>query len=154
MNRAKAYILLIFLVFPGMAVADLVLAVHPYLASETLIQRFEPLANYLSLQLDRKVEVRVGKDYQAHIRAIGRDTVDIAYLGPASYVNMTREYGKKPILARMEANGKPTFNGYIIVRQDGSLFNIKELENKFFAFGDKNSTMSSLVPMAMLEQQE
>jgi len=135
-----------------MANADLLLGVHPYLDAETLIKRFQPLTNYLSLKLDTNIKVRVGKDYKSHIQAIGRNTLDIAYLGPSPYVKLVHQYGRKPLLVRLEASGKPTFAGHIIVRSDNKISSLEEMENKFFAFGDKNSTMSSLVPKAMLQQ--
>jgi phosphonate transport system substrate-binding protein len=152
-SQVKLFLLLILLIgIPRLVFADLILAVHPYIDSETLIKRFQPLANYLSLKLDRRVVVRVGKDYETHLQAIGRDTVDIAFLGPSIYVKMVEQYQKKPLLTRIEATGKPTFQGHIIVREDSNLADIKQLKQHFFAFGDKNSTMSTMVPKVMLEQ--
>lgn len=152
MKKLKLYLITFFLLLSSMANADLLIGVHPYLNAELLIERFQPLANYLSLKLDTNVKVRVGKDYESHIQAIGRNTLDIAYLGPSSYVKLVRQYEKKPLLARLEANGKSTFSGYIIVREDNKLTDLEQLENHFFAFGDQNSTMSRLVPQAMLQQ--
>lgn len=143
---------LILLLSPLPALAGLVIGVHPYLDNNTIVKRFKPLADYLSDQLDTKVEIRVGKDYDSHIHMIGRNNIDIAYMGPSSYVKLVETYGNKPILARLEAAGKPTFNGHIIVRDNSPLRQLSDLQNRFFAFGDKNSTMSRLVPEAMLKQ--
>ncbi len=145
-------IYIVFFLLPSAAIADLILGVHPYLDSKSVIERFHPLAEYLSFKLGEKVEVRVGKDYQSHIQAIGSNNIDIAYLGPASYVKMVERYGEKPILGRLEAMGKPSFSGHIIVRSDSKISSLTELKGTFFAFGDKNSTMSRLVPQAMLQQ--
>ncbi len=72
-----------------------VLAVHPYLAFQDLQKRYKPLADYLAKALNTEVVVRIGRDYGEHIMYIGKDHVDIAYLGPAAYVRMVEKYGKK-----------------------------------------------------------
>jgi phosphonate transport system substrate-binding protein len=146
------YLLLVWMLSSAVS-ADLVLGVHPYLEPGNLKKRFQPLAEYLSSELETTVEVRVAQDYQSHIEAIGNDEIDIAYLGPSIYVKVTDDYGEKPILARIENAGQSTFNGYIVIRADSNLQQLSDLKGKFFAFGDKNSTMSSLVPQAMLLEQ-
>jgi len=128
----------------------LVLGVHPYLHHKEIKKRFAPLADYLSAELGTPVEVRIGQNYQAHLRAIANNQVDIAYLGPALYVKMLQSLWSRPLLARLEANGSPTFTGHIVVRQDSPLQNLRDLKGKVMAFGDPNSTMGTIVPRAML----
>jgi phosphonate transport system substrate-binding protein len=128
----------------------LVLQVHPYLPAAEIITRFTPLAEYLSRSIGRPVVVRISVDYRQHIDLIGKDKADIAFMGPASYVSMADLYGNKPLLARLEIDGKPTFKGAIIVSRGSSLRSLSQLKGKRFAFGDPNSTMSHLVPRYML----
>ena len=129
----------------------LILGVHPYLPHNEIISRFTPLADYLAQAIGRPVTVRVGRDYNEHIEAIGSDSIDIAYMGPAPYVQMMAKYGRKPLLARQVINDSPFLQGEIVVRQDSKLSSLKELKGKNFCFGDSNSTMSSLLPQRMLE---
>jgi phosphonate transport system substrate-binding protein len=130
----------------------LILAVHPYLPKDEIISRFTPLANYIAHSIGRPVEVRVGLDYEEHINAIGTDSVDIAYLGPAEYVKLVAKYGKKPLLVRQEIDGQPLLKGEIIVRQDSPLKSLPELKGKRFIFTDINSTMGSVLPQKVLAQ--
>lgn len=125
-------------------------AVHPYKSAEKLTKAFSPLIKHLSKELGRPVHLSISKDYESHIQRIGNNHVDVAYMGPASYVNMGERYGKKNILARQTINGQPTFQGKIITRSDSNINNLSDLNNKLFAFGDLNSTMSHLVPHYML----
>ncbi len=142
-----------FMISSGLrAEAPLILAVHPYLPAPELMERFTPLADHLAAAIDRPVEVRVGKDYEEHVAFIGRDRVDIAYLGPASFVKLLDRYGEKPILARLEIKGRPFFQGKIIVRRESSISHLPDLRGKRFAFGDPGSTMSHLVPRYLLQQ--
>ena len=63
---------------------------------------------------------------------------------------MVELYGRKPLLARLERNGKAVLVGHIVVPEHSPLRNVGELRGKAFAFGDPESTMSSVVPQAVL----
>ncbi len=130
----------------------LILAVHPYLPYAELKRRYTPLTRYLSGRLGRSIEVRVGHDYDEHLTRVGRDQVDIAFMGPAGYVECTRKYGSKPLLARLEFKGRPEFKGAIVTRRDSGIQNLAQVRGRRVAFGDRNSTMSHLLPKYMLEQ--
>lgn len=132
--------------------APLILAVHPYLPSNEIQQRFAPLAKYFSKLFNRPVVVRVGRDYDEHVEAIGTNAVDIAFMGPAPYVLMVARHEKKPLLARIEVDGKPVLGGVIIARVGSPLHGLGDLKGRRFAFGDRDSTMSSLVPQYMLQE--
>lgn len=128
----------------------LILAVHPYLPAAEIQRRFAPLAEYLGHELGQPVQVRIGRDYEAHTEAIGKDQLDIAFMGPASYVTMLERYGSKPLLARFEVNNSPHLYGVIFTRKESPLRTLKDLQGKRFAFGDPESTMSHIVPRYML----
>jgi len=115
-------------------------------------KRFAPLAQYLSQQTGFTVKVRVGTSYKEHIEYIGTDKVDIAYMGPASFVSLLNKYGDKPILAKLEVKGQAYFLGNIITRKDSGLKTLVDLKDKQIAFGNPNSTMSYIVPHHMLHQ--
>lgn len=124
--------------------------VHPFVPATKLTEKFSPLLNYLSIQLGRPVKLQISKDYADHIDAVGRDRFDIAYVGPAPYVEITEKYGVKPILARLEVDGKTTFKGAILVSAQSRINSLTDLKGKHFAFGSPHSTMSHLVPRYML----
>jgi phosphonate transport system substrate-binding protein len=130
----------------------LILGVHPYKSAVTLVESYKPLASYLSHKTGRTITVRITRDYSTHIQLIGEDKLDIAYMGPASYVDLVMRYGKKPLLARQAIHGNPTFQGKIVVHRDSTISSLVELVGKRFAFGDSASTMSHLVPRYMLRQ--
>jgi phosphonate transport system substrate-binding protein len=125
------------------------MGVHPYRPHNELKQMFQPLAEYLSMKLGREVEVRIGDTYQSHNEVILAGEVDFAYIGPSLYLKLTRS-GNIPILARLEVSGKPTFTGKIIVSDKSGLNRLEDLRQKQFAFGNRSSTMSHLVPRQLL----
>ena len=124
----------------------LTLGVHPYRPALELERRFQPLADYLAGRMARPVNIRISTDYESHVEAIGGDRLDIAYLGPASYVQMVRRHGRKPLLARQAIKGKPQFRGAIVVRKDSAVKKLGQLAGRRFAFGSPLSTMSHLAP--------
>ena len=128
----------------------LIFGVHPYLPSSELYKRFMPLLDYLSKETGQPMQLNISSTYEKHIESIGTGNVNIAYMGPASYVHMVNKYGRNPLLARLEIKGSPTFRGVIIVRKEDKSTELKDLLGKSFAFGDPASTMSSLVPHYML----
>jgi phosphonate transport system substrate-binding protein len=153
--RSIALILLAFLLFflvPAQARSKpLVFGVHPYLHPSVLIERFEPLIKYLQNGLGQPIRIRVGTSYEDHIQAFSRGEIDFGFFGPAAFIKLT--YLDMPYrpLGRLSFSGKDTFQGAIVVRQDSPLQSLHELAGKNFAFGDPNSTLSSLVPRRMLQ---
>lgn len=126
--------------------------VHPYLPAIQIIKKFSPLTDYLGKKIGQPIRVKVSKSYQSHIENVGKGRTDFAYLGPASYVKVTSNYAKQNILACLEINGSPYFQGMIIARQESPIKTLEDLIGKKFAFGDPNSTMSHFVPRYMLLQ--
>lgn len=145
-------ILLLCMLFAPLswAAEPIVLAVHPYKSTSSLLKAFGPMADYLSQKLGRDVKLEISSNYEAHVQRIGENRVDVAYMGPAPYVNLVKKHGQKPILARQQINGQSIFQGKIIIRQDSSITELAGLQGKQFAFGDPGSTMSHLVPRYML----
>lgn len=142
------------LIFPTAHAADepLVLAVHPYLPAAEIQTRFGPVAEYLARAIGRPVTVSVGSSYAEHESAIGSDRVDIAFLGPASYIEVVRRFGAKPLLARFQVDGQASLYGIIAVRKESVVTTLAGLKDAHIAFGAPESTMSHFVPRYLLMQ--
>ena len=136
----------------GSAQESLILAVHPFLPATSLLPKFEPLAAHLARSLHRPVIVEISRDYKDHIRRIGTGVVDIAYMGPASYVKLVEDHGEPALLARLEIKGNPSFHGIVFVRDDSPIQTLEDLKGRRFAFGSPTSTMGTLVPRHVLQQ--
>lgn len=134
------------------AQAEIRFGVHPFKPASKLFEAFTPLTDYLSEKMGEKVSLQISKDYQIHTDAIGKGDLDIAYLGPASYVSLRNNYGEIPLLARQAINGNPVFRGKIFVHKNSPIQSLHELKGKKFAFGEPHSTMSHLVPRYTLYQ--
>lgn len=131
---------------------SLTLGFLPYITASEIMKKYTPLATYLGQQVGIPVILKISKNYEEHIQYVGEDRLDLAFLGGAPYIHMVEKYGSKPLLARYEIQGKPTFHGIIIVPKNSPLKEIRELSGQRFAFGDPGSTLSSLVPRYMLQE--
>ena len=147
-----AFVVSFSLCRPVYAQDELILAVLPFLSAKEIVQKFTPLAEYLSTQMGMKVSIKVGGSFQEHINFIGQDKVDIAYMGPTPYVHLVDKFGKKPLLARLEVNGSAQFCSYIFTRKDGDVKTLGDLKGKSFAYGSRKSTMSFVLPHYTLMQ--
>lgn len=145
-----AFVLALSMIGSVLARDHLILGIHPYKSPTVLVKAYTPLADYLSEHAGLPVKISISNNYASHIDTIGMDKIDIAYMGPASYVKLVEKYGKKHLIACQVVNGKSTFQGKIIVRNDSDLTSLAQLKGKSFAFGDPASTMSHLVPRYML----
>jgi len=130
----------------------LTFAIQPFLPRDVLITNFFPLNDYLSQEIGTQIIIKVTSSYEEHIELVGKDTFDIAYMGPGPYVKMVEKHGEKNLLACLEVNGQPWFHGKIIVKEDSPHQTVKDLNNEIsrFALGPIPSTMSHYVPEATL----
>lgn len=71
-------------------------------------------------------------------------------MGPMDYLKMMKVYGKKPLLARLEVNGRPVYREKIIARKEVPFDDLRAIKGKRFAFGDPASTMAHLIPRFVL----
>ncbi|MDH4162139.1 MAG: phosphate/phosphite/phosphonate ABC transporter substrate-binding protein [Nitrospirota bacterium] len=134
----------------AIAQEPLKLGVHPYLSASEVVKRYTPLAEYLAREIKHPVSVEVSSTYGNHIQKIGQGALDIAFMGPGSYVILTSQYGKRPILAAFRTKEGKVFHGHIMVRKDSPITTLGQLKGKRFVFGDRDSTMSHVVPRHLL----
>lgn len=116
-------------------------------------RRNEPLRRYLESRLGQPVELVVGKNYVATSEALRRGHLDIAYLGPVTYILQSRHAALEPF-ARPSHGGSvgPTFRAAIIVPAFSTVRGLRELRGSEVAMGDLVSTSGSWVPRYMLLQ--
>jgi len=115
----------------------------------------DKLQTILSEELDREVEIEVYPDYNGVVESMNYDQIDMAYLGPLTYVIAEANSNAKAIITQL-VDGEPFYHAYIITHKDNPATSLDELlENPGevqFAFGDPNSTSGSLIPSIELQE--
>lgn len=111
----------------------------------------EPLRRYLERRLERPVELVIGDNYVATGEALRQGKVDLAYLGPVTYILQSRSAILEPF-ARPTHGGSagPTFRAAMIVPADSPVSRLEQLKGCEVALGDLVSTSGSWVPRHML----
>ncbi|HEY9080095.1 phosphate/phosphite/phosphonate ABC transporter substrate-binding protein [Magnetovibrio sp.] len=127
------------------------LGLIPHMAATDMAHRFKPLSDYLSQKIGRSVELKLYKHFEGLMGDIGEGKVDIAFLGPVPYIQITKRYGPVPILARTEISGLTGFHGVIFVRNDSPARTISDLRGAHFASVSRFSTMDLLAQAMMID---
>lgn len=99
------------------------------------------------------VEITVYPDYNGVVEALNFGHIQMAYLGPSTYVMANHRSGAQAIVTQL-IDGEPYYNSYIVTHADSEWGSLEELIEDAgevnFAFGDINSTSGSLVPSVEL----
>lgn len=119
--------------------------------SRAMLESSQQLLDALEKNLGIKIQGFVAADYNGVIEAMRSNHVDVAYLGPFSYVLGTTV---APIEAFATAetakSGRTFYHSQIITRKDSGIKEVKDLKGRTFAFVDPSSTSGHLFPKAGL----
>ncbi|PWK08998.1 phosphate/phosphite/phosphonate ABC transporter substrate-binding protein [Tumebacillus permanentifrigoris] len=112
-------------------------------------ETLEKFRSTLETSTGMKIKMNSYPDYNGVVEAMNFGKLDMAFLGPLTYVIANHKGGAKAIVAKT-AKGVPFYYSYILVHKDAPYNTLDELlqdkKNVDFAFGDINSTSGSLVP--------
>ena len=106
----------------------------------------------LAARTGLKVRPFVANDYNGVIEALRSGKLDVAYLGPFSYVLASQIANAEAFAIPVtKKTGKPTYQSIIITRQDKGLDSVARLQGKTFAFVDPSSASGHLFPKAAVK---
>jgi len=127
----------------------LMFGVVPLESPADMFIKFSPLTEYLGKKLARKMELKVAVNFEEAIEEIGKNTTQLCYMTPSTYIEAHKKYGIN-VIAKALRGGKPYQHSVIIARADKGINSLEDLKDRTFAFGDFHSTSSHIVPRAML----
>jgi phosphonate transport system substrate-binding protein len=113
-----------------------------------------PFLEFLESHVGIPVKIRVGKDYQSVITSLAKGDVQVAFLGPFSYVlaHETTKGNVEPLVVGVRKSVRERVNSSIIVASDRSRVTDPSQFNKthIFTVPDPASTSGYLVPFYRL----
>ena len=139
--------------FVPMARAQQVLTVGliPSEDSRAMIANSQAMMDMLSKALGFAVKPFVAADYNGVIEALRSKRLDVAYLGPFSYVlGATVADIEAFAVAETKKAGRTFYYSQIVAHKDSGIKTVKDLKGKTFAFVDPSSTSGHLFPKAGL----
>jgi phosphonate transport system substrate-binding protein len=109
------------------------------------------LLKALEANLGMKVQGFVASDYNGVIEAMRANHVEVAYLGPFSYVlGATVAPIEAFCTAETAKAGRTFYHSQIIAMKESGIRTIEDLKGRTFAFVDPSSTSGHLFPKAAL----
>lgn len=134
--------------------AAITMAVIPWQVSSEQEQKLQPLADYLGKTLKRPFHFEITKNYETAVELLIQGKVDLAYLGPSSYIAARlRDSQIEPLVSPINQDTKrPWYTSVIIASKTSGIQTLQDLPGKRFAFVSKISASGYVVPMAKLQE--
>jgi len=110
---------------------------------------FQPIFSAIEQSTGLKFDLKVGQSYSAVVEAMCNGAADIAWYGPASYLQ-AKGRGCAELLALAVRHGDSVYYSGVFARTDSGINGLTDLKGKKVALGDVNSTSSFNVPVAMM----
>ncbi len=118
-----------------------------------MVESSQQVLDQLEAGLGMPVKPFVATDYNGVIEALRSKKLDVAYLGPFSYVLANKMADAEAFaVAVTKKTGTSAYHSVIITRRDSGIKNLADLKDHTFAFVDPSSTSGHLFPKAGIEQ--
>lgn len=112
------------------------------------LERYEPLADYLSKKIGVAIKLKILTRYGNIIDNFVSAKMDAAFFGSFTYTLAHAKLEVEVIARPEDIRGVSTYHGLIFVRKDSGIKSIKDMQGKCFAFVDKATTAGYLLPLA------
>ena len=117
--------------------------------SRGMVRQSQAILDIVAKHTGMKINTFVGSDYNATIEALRAGHIDVALLGPFSYVLATTVSQVEAFAVTVTARTmQPSYQSIIIASKDSTINGIADLKGKTFAFVDPGSTSGFMVPSA------
>jgi phosphonate transport system substrate-binding protein len=121
--------------------------------SQAMIESSKQVLDDLQAKIGMPVVPFVATDYNGIIEALRSGKLDVAYLGPLSYVLATSVADVEAFsVAVTKKTGQSAYKSVILARKDSGIHSLADLKGHTFAFVDPSSASGHLFPKAGLEQ--
>ncbi|OWQ91853.1 phosphonate ABC transporter substrate-binding protein [Roseateles aquatilis] len=133
------------------AASVLTVGLIPSEDSRAMIANSQVMMDQLSKALGMPVKPFVAADYNGVIEALRSRRLDVAYLGPFSYVLGTTVADIEAFaVAETKKAGRTSYHSLIVAHKDSGIKTVADLKGRTFAFVDPTSTSGHLFPKAGL----
>ena len=116
------------------------------------MDRYDPLASYISKKLGIKIKLKVLPRYGNFIDNFVSEGMDGAFFGSFTYALAHARLGVEVLARPVSLDGASTYYGMIFVRKDSGIKSIQDMKGKRFAFVDKATMAGYLLPRAYFQK--
>jgi phosphonate transport system substrate-binding protein len=119
--------------------------------SRAMITQSQAMMDKLSKALNMEIKPFVAADYNGVIEALRSRRLDVAYLGPFSYVLGASVASIEAFaVAETKKAGRTFYHSLVITHKDSGIKSVADLKGKNFSFVDPSSTSGHMFPKAGL----
>ena len=115
-------------------------------------EKYQPLIDYLNEVTPHRFELVLFKSYEETVDALGQGRLDMAFLGPLTYLEARKKYAAHAVLRSVTEDGSATYQSAVVTRNDSQVMSLADLKGKSFAFAAMRSTSGNLFPRYMLAE--
>ncbi len=112
----------------------------------------KPFLDVLARAVQMEVKPFVATDYNGVTEALRSKRLDIAFMGPFSYVLAVSVADVEAFAVAETSKQTTTYRAYVIARKDRGIRSLADLKGRTFAFVDPSSTSGHLLPKAALSK--
>lgn len=121
--------------------------------SRAMVRQSQDILDIVAKATGMKIETFVGSDYNGTVEALRNGHVDVALLGPFSYVLATTQAPVEAFAVTVIAKTmQPSYRSIIIAREDSPVKSMETVKGNTFAFVDPGSTSGYMVPAAAFKK--
>lgn len=126
----------------------LVIGLIPEMNVFQQMERFKPLAAYLSEKLDIDLQLTMLSRYGNIVERFQEQQVDGAFLGSFTGALCISQLGVEPLARPVNKDGTSTYFGYIFARKDSGIKTVADMKGKIMVFVERATTAGYLFPLA------
>lgn len=115
-------------------------------------ERFKPLGAYLSKKAGIDVKFTILSRYGNLIERFADEKMDGAFFGSFTGAAAIHKLGVIPVARPVNLDNTSTYYGYIFVRKDSNIKNVKDMKGKTMAYVDRATTAGYVFPVAYLKE--
>ena len=131
---------------PGeLSLQKLIIALKANKNPEKMLAEKHDLEKYLSVKLNRQVEVIIPTDSAVVVESFRNGTLDLGYLSSTDAARNLDQKTASILLVHLK-NGKPYYNSVWLTQKGKPYQSITELKGKPVAFASRSSTSGFLIP--------
>ncbi len=130
--------------------AKLVIGLIPEMNVFLQMDRFKPLASYLSEQTGIEIRLVILSRYGNIVESFSHEKMDGAFFGSFTGALAIEQLKVTPLARPVNLNGESTYRGLLFVKKGSGIKSVQEMKGKRFAFVDRATTAGYIFPLAYL----
>ncbi len=128
----------------------LTMGIFPRRNAKVTIKMFTPMARYLSTKTGKNIKLVTAKNFPVFWRNVMQGKYDIVHYNQLHYIESHQKLGYQ-VIAQNEEFGEKTIRSVLIVRTDGGIKSLKDLDGHTILFGGgKKAFVAYIVNAVML----